>query len=83
MQEEYIFGKLLHSWSITEELYLGKTRDLRDVEMWKYNRPPDMKRVREIEQLVRRTRQVDGIIYIAEIVEDSIVKYVCFDGNHR
>lgn len=78
-----MFGKLIHKYNVNEELYLCSSSDLKGVEMWKYNRPPDHARVDEIKGYIDKTGVIDGIIYLAEIEEGGCIKYVCYDGNHR
>ena len=74
---------LIYRYNPSEELYLCPSSDLKGVEMWKYNRPPDQARVDEIKSYIDKTGVVDGIIYIAEIERGGCIKYVCYDGNHR
>lgn len=52
---------------------------LRLVQIWKNNRPPDMKRVYEVMEHMKDTNICDGQILLAVI--DGIC--VCYDGSHR
>jgi hypothetical protein len=49
------------------------------IKMWKYNRPIDEERVKEIRAWVSESKRVDGVIYIA-CVDDELV---CYESNHR
>lgn len=49
------------------------------VRIWKYNRPPDQDRVREIHEYMQTSKRMDGMIYIASIGDDL----VCYESNHR
>jgi len=49
------------------------------IKQWKFNRPPDMDRVKEIHQHILKAKRVDGVIYLA-VVEKEIV---CYESNHR
>jgi len=58
---------------------------IRVITNWKYNRPPDMMRVREIQDYIERTGLCDGELLLAMIHEADGVGggCVCYDGNHR
>jgi hypothetical protein len=49
------------------------------IKMWKYNRPLDEERVREIRQWIDESKRVDGQIYLACIDGEL----VCYESNHR
>lgn len=49
------------------------------VKLWKYNRPPDSDRVREIHDYMKKSKRMDGMIYLATIGDDL----VCYESNHR
>ena len=46
---------------------------------WKYNRPPDTKRVIEVEEYVKEKDMMDGQILLAIVNGEC----VCYDGSHR
>ena len=48
-------------------------------ENWEHNRPPDMTRIPEIVRSYKKSKIIDGLIYIAKIGEN----YICYDGIHR
>jgi hypothetical protein len=51
---------------------------------WKYNRPYDPLRVKEIAKIMSESNYVDGIIYIVYNDTDPTNKYFeCYDGIHR
>jgi len=50
-----------------------------NVKRWKYNRPADEDRVKIIQDYMRTSKRVDGMIYLA-LVDRELV---CYDGNHR
>ena len=50
-----------------------------DVERWKYNRPADEQRVKEIRKSYKIKKHMAGCIFLAECDGDL----VCYDGNHR
>jgi hypothetical protein len=49
------------------------------IKMWKYNRPLDEERVKEIRQWIDESKRVDGVIYLAFIDGEL----VCYESNHR
>jgi hypothetical protein len=49
------------------------------VKLWKYNRPPDQDRVKEIQEYMKTSKRMDGMIYLATIGDDL----VCYESNHR
>jgi len=49
------------------------------VRIWKNNRPPDMKRVKEVEEYIKEKGMVDGQILFAIVNGEC----VCYDGAHR
>ena len=49
------------------------------IRTWKYNRPPDMKRVIEVEDYIKEKNMVDGQILLAIVNGEC----VCYDGSHR
>ena len=86
----------LHTHLQTTKIYtLEKDKELFNVDSdvlynsttnWKYNRPPDERKVEEITQYIHDNKKPpDGIIYIAELIdsETKTIRYVCYDGNHR
>ncbi len=50
-----------------------------NVKRWKYNRPADQDRVKVINEYMKLSKRVDGMIYLA-LVDNELV---CYDGNHR
>jgi len=79
-----IFGKLLYTINNKEQLFLTNSKNLTaHVKGWKYNRPSEENRIKEINEYLNKYGKVEGIIYVAEIIEDKEIKYVCYDGNHR
>ena len=51
-----------------------------DVKPWKYNRPPDMTRIPEINDWMKEFGRMDGVLNLAYIQGEGLV---CFEGNHR
>lgn len=49
------------------------------IKMWKYNRPLDEDRVKEIREWIAESKRVDGVIYLACIDGEL----VCYESNHR
>ena len=49
------------------------------IKMWKYNRPCDEERVKEIREWIAESKRVDGQIYLA-CVDGELV---CYESNHR
>jgi hypothetical protein len=49
------------------------------ITLWKYNRPPDEKRVVDIETEMKQSQRMDGCIYLASVNNEL----VCYEGNHR
>jgi hypothetical protein len=49
------------------------------IKMWKYNRPPDEDRVKEIRAYMETSNRMDGIVYLA-CLDDELV---CYESNHR
>ena len=49
------------------------------IRRWKYNRPSDEDRVKEIHEYMKISKRVDGIIYLACINNEL----VCYEANHR
>jgi hypothetical protein len=49
------------------------------IKRWKFNRPPDIDRVYEINECMKKTGHIDGIIYIA-LIDNELV---CYESNHR
>lgn len=49
------------------------------VKLWKFNRPPDQERVREIHEYMKVSKRMDGMLYLASIGDDL----VCYESNHR
>ena len=49
------------------------------IKMWKYNRPLDEDRVKEIREWIDESKRVDGVIYLAFIDGEL----VCYESNHR
>lgn len=49
------------------------------ITLWKYNRPPDEKRVLDIEAEMRQSQRMDGCLYLASVNNEL----VCYEGNHR
>jgi hypothetical protein len=50
-----------------------------NVKRWKFNRPADTDRVKVIHEYMKKSKRVDGMIYLAFVDHDI----VCYDGNHR
>lgn len=53
------------------------------IQNWKYNRPPDKQRIKEIKNIISNNGFFDNRIYLAEIKTDTSIHYYCYDGNHR
>jgi hypothetical protein len=51
-----------------------------DISQWKFNRPPDMTRISEIQSWMREFNRMDGVLNLAYISKEGLV---CFEGNHR
>ena len=49
------------------------------IRRWKFNRPADAERVFEIQEYMKTSKRVDGIIYLASVNNEL----VCYEGNHR
>jgi hypothetical protein len=49
------------------------------IKMWKYNRPPDEERVKEIRAYMETSKRMDGIVYLAYVDGEL----VCYESNHR
>jgi hypothetical protein len=49
------------------------------IKAWKFNRPPDVDRITEINRHMNETKRMDGIIYLA-CVDNELV---CYESNHR
>lgn len=49
------------------------------IDRWKFNRPPDEQRIKEIHEYMKTSKRVDGMIYLACINN----KIVCYEANHR
>jgi hypothetical protein len=49
------------------------------IKPWKFNRPPDVDRITEINRHMDRTKRMDGMIYLA-CVDNELV---CYESNHR
>jgi hypothetical protein len=49
------------------------------IKPWKYNRPPDVDRITEINRHMNETKRMDGLIYLACIGNEV----VCYESNHR
>jgi hypothetical protein len=56
-----------------------KVFDELNVKRWKFNRPADTDRVKVIHEYMKKSKRVDGMIYLAFVDHDI----VCYDGNHR
>ena len=79
-----MFENLIIKLNEREELYLCKAKTMINyTSNWKFNRPPDKERVREIMNTIEENTYVIAPIYIAELVNDKKVSFVCYDGNHR
>ena len=79
------FGKKIASFGDNKRLYLVNSKKMYHMTSnWKFNRPPDESKVDEIRKQIIKSKNVDGIIHIAQIfTKDKSFKYVCYDGNHR
>lgn len=49
------------------------------IRRWKYNRPSDEDRVKEIHEYMKVSKRVDGMVYLACVNNEL----VCYEGNHR
>lgn len=49
------------------------------IKRWKHNRPPDEDRVKEINEYMKKSKRVDGMIYLASVNNEVI----CYESNHR
>jgi len=78
------FGKRLHSYNDDEHLFLTNSKQLINfTQNWKFNRPQDPTRIEEICEYIEKTNNIDGIIYIGQLIKNKTISYVCYDGNHR
>ena len=52
---------------------------------WKYNRPPDMVRVREIVEYIERGNSIDWLLYFiySSNIRDKMASLSVYDGLHR
>lgn len=75
------FGSIIHVFNKNEFMVSSNNKLLSNIESWKYNRPPDIGRINDIKNNILKIGYVEGIIYIAFILDEN--KYVCYDGNHR
>lgn len=85
-EHHHIFGQLILTKQNGEQLFLSDLSlyALKNVITWKFNRPPEQKRISDIKESILNQKDVDGIIYVAEITNlDKSIQYVCYDGNHR
>ena len=79
-KQHKIIGNKLYQYSPTSSLYMTNGNFLRKyVQNWKYNRPTDKLKVKEIIEDIEKNNSVEGIIYIAQLGSN----YYCYDGNHR
>lgn len=63
-----------------EVIYIAKSHYLTDkVHRWKFNRPPDEERVKDLIKYIKKNKRVDGIICIANLNDELI----CYDGQTR
>lgn len=78
------FGKKIIEYE-NEVLFLTNSSFFNrfDVTNWKHNRPCDEVRIKEIRENIKMNNRVDGIFYIAQLISESGINYVCYDGNHR
>ncbi len=49
------------------------------IKRWKFNRPPDKERVSDINEFMKTSGRMDGIIYLG-FANDELV---CYESNHR
>ena len=69
---------------VASDVYCMSVHDLLCIsERWKYNRQPDISKMKEIAECNVDRLMIDGIVSVALIYEEGFPKYVRFDGNHR
>jgi len=76
-----IEGKILHQnndGSVLIGVYSNKLLE-HNIQNWEFNRPPDMIRIPEIAEQLKKQNNVDGFIYLFK--KDD--KIYCYDGIHR
>lgn len=63
-----------------EVIYIIKSHKLVEkVRKWKFNRPPDEERVKDLIKYIKKNKRVDGIICIANLNNELF----CYDGQTR
>jgi len=72
--------KRLYQKITGEIIYIASSLQLiKCVKKWKYNRPPDEDRVKDLIQYIKTNNKIDGIICIARLDNELI----CYDGQTR
>lgn len=77
-----MLGHIYHTEPSNERIQyeiVSEPTRLNLVTIWKYNRPPDPQRVKEIEEYITESGMCDGQILLA-VVDGNCV---CYDGAHR
>jgi hypothetical protein len=76
------FGKVIHEECEGDIVYqwIQSPENLRLISNWKYNRPPDPLRIREIQSYIESTGLCDGELLLAILPGEGCV---CYDGIHR
>jgi hypothetical protein len=78
------YKNLLYKINEKEALYLVNSKVVEPhIYPWKHNRPVDNERVLKISEYIMQSGIVDGIIYVANIIEEFGNILYCFDGLHR
>jgi len=49
------------------------------IKLWRHNRPCDQARVQEIHEYMKKSKRMDGMIYLATLGDEL----VCYESNHR
>jgi len=63
-----------------ETIYIIDSQVLvKHVNKWKFNRPPDEERVKDLINYIKKNKRVDGIICIARLNNE----FICYDGQTR
>ena len=74
-----IYGKFILKQN-NHNIYLADSVNIINSDRWSENRPPDMLRVSEIKEYIKKNDNVDGILYFANILNEGLV---CYEGEHR
>lgn len=80
-----LFGQKIIEYNTGEIIFLSSSNIFSKCQCtnWEHNRPCDEKRIDEIYQDIVKCQKIDGIIYIAQVIKNDNIDYICYDGNHR